>query len=82
MIQWFIYWQMLQSPSAFTLHDVSPDWMLRQMILGDFPEPDAKTVWYAYPDGGRIKVSKSETEYESGRLTLCIEWYPPDSIRH
>jgi hypothetical protein len=44
----------------------------------DFPEPDAQTVWYTYPDGGKIKLVKSDANFESGRQTLCIEWYPPE----
>ncbi len=78
MISWFILWQLLQPPTTNLSMDLPPEWMVGQLMHSDFPEPDAQTVWYAYPNGGRIKVSKSAPEFETGHQTLCIEWYPPE----
>jgi len=78
MIQWFILWQLLQTPSAYQSNALPPEWVARHIMQPDFPEPDAQTVWYTYPDGGKIKLVKSDANFESGRQTLCIEWYPPE----
>jgi len=78
MIPWLILWQMLQTPGTEPPPVLPPEWMVWQIMQPDFPEPDAQTIWYAYPNGGRIKVSKSTPQYETGPQTLCIEWYPPE----
>lgn len=78
MISWFILWQLLQPPTTNLSMDLPPEWVVWQLMHSDFPEPDAQTVWYAYPNGGQIKVSKSASEFEIGPQTLCIEWYPPE----